>query len=279
MATNNQNQKTLLPEQIIEHQFAKNLSANLHLTETQLKKGNTAFLKLASDPKLQGANNISMLSAAYRVSLLDYKSDNAVAFIKYGNEVQIQLQYQGYLEDLFATGEFEKEDVCVVPIYEGIDYKPYIDNNGQRILTIPKINLDDPFKELKVLGYYAQAKTKSGRYFTCLMSVLALKSWSERYSISQRAFKSGKATSSIWNSDFDAMAKKTVLKALCREVLKYYPNDRLEKSVQLDQVVVHDDGEVSYKDSPQVEEVDFTNGEVKSNVNTQLFSEEEKEGE
>lgn len=261
-------QQRYLPEKFLDHELSLQLRKNLSLSDTQIAKGNSTFLKLSMDPKLQGANPLSLLNAVYRTTLLNYVSDDAVGFIKYGDAVQVQLQYKGYLEDLFATGAFNREDLRVIPVYKGIDYGAYIDEYGNTILKPVNIKLEDPFKKLEVIGYYAEAKTKEGRYFTCLKSNEELKEWANRYSI---AAKSGKG--SPWGTSFPEMAKKTVIKAVCRDVLKIYENDRLARSLELDQKVIKDDGEGEYLDNPSnIETVDLTT--EKGNVEVNLFEED-----
>lgn len=243
-------------EQLIASNTAQTLQRELHLTETQIAKANLSLMNLLEDSKLVGATQLSKMRFVYKVATLNYKNQNAIAPVKYGNSVMAQPQYQAYLEDMLDSGFVEEANALA--IYKGVDYKPKINKWGYKELTLTEIELknDDLFKDLEVVGYYAYAKCKDGRMITCLMSVKQCEEWAMKYSISQRAFKSGQAKSSIWNDQFEKMSLKTCIKEAARQVLKYYPYDRLASLVEIDQQVFTDKG-TTYADNV-VAEVDGT---------------------
>lgn len=83
------------------------------------------------------------------------------------------------------------------------------------------------------VGVYCVAKTKEGDYLTTLMDADQINSIKER-SESWKAFKAGKAKSGgPWQSDFEEMAKKSVV----RNAFKTWPKtgnmERLEQAVHL----------------------------------------------
>lgn len=237
-------------EVLIGSKTAQTLQKELHLTDTQVAKANLSLMSLLDDPKLAGATQLSKLRFVYKVATFNYKNTNAIAPVKYGNSVQAQPQYQAYIEDMVDSGFVVETNA--LPIYAGIDYKPKINKWGFKELELQEIKLknDDLFGKLEVIGYYAYAKCVDDRVITCLMSVKECEDWAMKYSISQRAFKSGKATSSIWNDQFDLMALKTCIKSVARQVLKYYPYDRLAKLIEIDQQVFTDKG-TTYADNQQ----------------------------
>lgn len=242
-------------EQLIASKTAQSLASNLHLSEAQIAKANQALLRIATDDKLAGATQLSKLRYCYSVAQLNYKSDKATVPVKYGNGIQCQTQYYAYLEDVIDTGKVDPKDTGYVPLFEGIEYKRYIDKFGNDIIEIPDAIIPKSlFERPKIIGYYAYIKTKDGEMFTSLKSVEEEKAWAQRFSISHKAYLNKRASSSIWNSDFEAMAIKTVIKDACRKFLKKYPNDRLQKLIEIDQKVFDSDGE-SYKDNPQNEKV------------------------
>ena len=238
-------------EQVLDTPAVKSLGKNLCLSNSQIAKANSAVLKLINDDKLKDATTMSKIRYAYSVATLNYASDKAVVPVAYGKSIQAQVQYQGLLEDLKACGGVK--DVGWHKLYKDIDYKQFINSADCVELIIPTIKLDDPFKKLEVIGYYAYAKCENGKTYTCVMSVQEAKDWASKYSISYKAFLKGTAKSSIWGDHFDEMATKTVIRRLATQVLKVYPFDRLQKSLSLDQAVFDED-KISYADNPQNEE-------------------------
>lgn len=246
-------------EQIIASKTAKSLQTELKLSDAQVQKANLAFFQLFNDPKLNKATKISKLRYCYIVATFNYKNENAIAPIPYGDAIQSQLQYQAFLEDMDSTGHVL--DKGVIPVYEGVDYKPFVNIDGYtEFKEIPEITLKNPFLTPKVLGYYAYAKLDNGKTITCVKSIEQIEQWGKKYSISYRS-----GNTSPWTTSFDKMAKKTVLKEVAREVLKIYPVDRLSKSLSFDQAVISDEG-VTYKDNPETIEVEPETTTVKNTI-------------
>ena len=236
-------------EQLIASNTAKNLAKGLSLTETQIAKANQALLRMMTDEKLQGASQLSKLRYCYSVAQLNYKNDKAIVPVKYGSGVQAQAQYYAYIEDVIDTGLVNPKNIYAVPLFEKVSYKRYIDAHGNDIVEIPsKIELE-LFSKPKVIGYYAHIETKDGEIFTSLKSVEDLKNHALLYSISYRAFVDNRAKSAIWETNFDAMALKTVIKEACRKFIKLHPVDRLQNLIDIDQKVYEENG-ASYKDNP-----------------------------
>lgn len=237
---------TMSVEAVLDSQASQSLRRNLHLSDTQIAKANAAFLNMMNDPKLYECTTMSKLRFAYVVASKNYANDKAIAGVPYGKSIQAQVQYQGLIEDMQACGGVK--DVGWNKVYKGIDYKAFVNSADCVELTIPTIKLDDPFKKLEVIGYYCYAICNNGKTYTCLMSVEEAKEWASRYSI---AYKGGKKCP--WLDSFDDMAIKTTIRRVATQVLKIYPFDRLQASLNLDQAVF-DDEKVSYADNPQVVE-------------------------
>lgn len=261
-------------EQLIKSNSAKALATELKLTDAQIAKANTALLNLITNDKLYGVSQISKMRFAYRVATLNYKNPNAIAPVKYGKDVQAQLQYQAYIEDALACGGVE--EINALPLFKDVDYKPHVNKLGFTELELPQsIKLDNPFEKKEVIGYYAYAKCVDGRVCTAVMSNQELDDWAQRYSISQKAFIEGSAKSSIWNSDKEAMCLKTVIKKVARQVLKWFPFDRLSTSLELDQAVFTERG-VEYLDNPNNQQKVI---DQKPTNNIVIDTGEEKKGE
>jgi recombination protein RecT len=71
----------------------------------------------------------------------------------------------------------------------------------------------DPFSNDRgdIVGAYCTAKTPDGSFLTTVMSYEEINSIRDRTS-GWKAFESKKAKSSVWNTDYEEMAKKTVIK-------------------------------------------------------------------
>ena len=248
-------------EVLIKSGVATSMAKSLHLSETQIAKANQSLLTLLTDPKLIKCSQGSKLRFAYTTALYDYKNSNAVAPVPYGDQVQAQLQYQAYIEDMLACGHI-LETNCVA-LYKDQDYKGFVNEWGYRQLELPeKIELKDIFEEKQVIGYYAYAKSDDGRVFTSLMSIAQVEEHAKKYS---KSYLVDDGKKNIWKDNFDKMARKTVIKALARIVLQAYPFDRLAWALKLDQAVITEQG-LEYQDNPQQESVEA----VEQSVNNTL---------
>lgn len=176
--------------------------------------------------------------------LIPYKNKTGeVCQFQMGYKGFIQLaQRSGYYKTINATDVREGEIVKNDRLSGEIEFS-WIENEAERA-------------KAKVVGYVAYFKLLSGFEKTFYMSAEELKSHATKYSKNFAKYNSG-----LWADNFDAMAKKTVLKLL---ISKFGPlNTQLEDAIQKDQTV---DGE--YVDNPSKVEV----------VEAELGDSEESEG-
>ncbi|HRD20423.1 MAG TPA: recombination protein RecT [Fervidobacterium sp.] len=129
-------------------------------------------------------------------------------FIPYDNkktgqlEVQFQLGYKGYLELVRRSGHVSMIDAHVVYKNDKFEYQYGLE---------PKLTHVPALKDRgEPIAAYAVARMKDGSFSFYVMSV------EEIESIRQR---SKRPNNGPWVTDWDAMARKTVLKQLC----KYLP--------------------------------------------------------
>ena len=118
-------------------------------------------------------------------------------------ECQFQLGYKGLIDLAYRSGE-----VSIIQAHEVYENDEFDYELGMepRLRHIPaKTNRG------KVICYYAMFKTKDGGYGFDVMSIEDVQAHAKKYS---KAYGSGP-----WQTNFDEMAKKTVLK----KVLKYAP--------------------------------------------------------
>lgn len=169
-------------------------------------------------------------------------------------EAQFQLGYKGLIDLAYRSGEVEviqahvvyanDEFECEYGLVPKLTHKPADANRGEPVKV------------------YAVFKTKSGGYGFEVMSMEDVRKHAAKYS------KAYKSDYSPWKTNFEEMAKKTVLK----RVLKYAPlkSDFVKAAVQ-DEVIKKEISEDMYSvpDENIIEaeytEVDEETGEVKGN--------------
>lgn len=153
-------------------------------------------------------------------------------------EAQFQIGYKGLLDLAYRTGDFKR--IFAYTVYENDEFQIEY-GLDHKCVHVPKlVDRGEP------IGYYAVYVLKNGGEAFVFMSIEDIKRDRDKYS---QAAKSGK--SSPWDSDFDAMAKKTVLKRL----LKYAP-----LSTEYKEVLIKDDSKatLNYKEGEkEAIEIDY----------------------
>ena len=159
-------------------------------------------------------------------------------------EVQFQIGYKGLIDLAYRSGEVEV--VQAQCVYEndkfeceyGIEPKlKHIPADGERG---------------ELVKVYAMFRTKSGGYGFEVMSIADIRKHAQKYS------KSFNSSSSPWKSNFEEMAKKTVLK----RVLKYAPlKSDFVRSVVQDETVKSELSDDMYE--VPAEQVDYVDVEYK----------------
>lgn len=218
--------------------------------EEILKSGASSFIASLltiwnEDAKLKDCDTVTILSAAKQAAILqlpimkqlgyayiipykDWKTGKAVA--------QFQLGYKGLLQLAMRSGVFQ--NLNSVEIYEG--------ELKSRNRITGEIELDENAETTgKVIGYVAYMELTNGFRKMFYMTRAEMENHAQKYSQSYSYdLKSGKK-SSVWTTNFDAMAKKTVLKLL---LSRYAPtsiemqNSDLTQALQADQAVVTPEG-------------------------------------
>jgi recombination protein RecT len=146
------------------------------------------------------------------------------------DEVQFQLGYKGLIDLAYRSGEVELVQAHIV--YENDEF---ICEYGLEPKLVHKPADSDRGEPIKV---YAMFKTKSGGYGFEVMSMDDVRRHAEKYS---QAYKSG---FSPWKTNFEEMAKKTVLK----KVLKYAPlKSDFVKAVVQDESIKNEISEDMYE--------------------------------
>lgn len=157
----------------------------------------TSLLNLVSnDRNLSKCEPMSVATSAMVAATLDLPIDKNLGYawiIPYGNKATFQLGYKGYIQLAQRSGQYLS--LNVIEVYEG-ELKSWnrlteefeFDSNGRT--------------SNEIIGYVGYFKLVNGFEKTVYWTKQEIEAHRRRFS------KSG----SVWKSDFDAMAKKTVLR-------------------------------------------------------------------
>lgn len=197
----------------------------------------------SSNPKLQNCSVNSFLAAMMQSAQLGLEPNTPLgqAYLipyetKYGWVVQFQIGYKGLIDLALKSGQIKTiyahtvYENDVIDVAYGIDlylkHKPCIDGGRG-----------------KPRGYYAVYHTVNGGYSFEYMSKAEVESFAQTKS---KAYNSGP-----WKTDFDAMAKKTVVKKL----LKYAPlASETQRALTADETIkTYTDGDIDMLDKPNEE--------------------------
>lgn len=142
--------------------------------------------------------------------------------VPYKGQAQFQISYKGLIELAERSGQFK--NIIDEVVYEG----QLVRKNK---FTGDYVFDEDGRKSDKVIGYMARFDLINGFSKTIYWTIEEVKAHATKFSQSYR-----EGNTSPWKSDFDAMARKTVLKALFS---KYAPKSiQMQNAIQYDQAVV-----------------------------------------
>lgn len=207
--------------QQMEGQFAKALPKVI----TADRFTRIALTALSSNPKLMGCDRNSFLGALMNAAQLGLEPNTPLGqayLIPFKNnklgitECQFQIGYKGLLDLAYRSGEVATVQAQVVYENDKFEYELGLE---PKLIHIPADG--DRGAAVRV---YAVFKLKNGGYSFEVMSMDDVKRHAQKYS---KAFSYGP-----WQTNFEEMAKKTVLK----KVLKYAPirSDFIVDAVQKD---------------------------------------------
>lgn len=193
---------------------------------------------VSNDKALQACDPMSLMFAALKVTSLDLPLDNNLGFahvIPYKNnkenktEAQVQLGYKGIAQLAIRSGQFEI--INVTDVREG-ELKGRNRMTGE--LEFDWIVDDAARLKAKVIGYVGYFKLLSGYSKTTYWSIAELEQHGVKYS---QSFKRGYG---VWKDNFDAMAKKTVLKLMLNKG-DAPMSVEMQQAIKYDQSVILDE--------------------------------------
>lgn len=200
-----------------------------------------------SNSRLQECDYHSVLSAAGIAAALKLPINPSLGFayiVPYKNQAQFQIGYKGLIQLALRTNLYRTLNAGVV--YEG-QLKELDFVTGDIIRGEKTSN--------EIVGYIAYMELLNGFHKAVYMTLSEINEHAEKYSQSYAYdLKSGKK-SSVWSTNFDAMARKTVLKKLLRIYAPLDINQRdLNTAIKADQSVVTKDGFRYVDNEPDGEE-------------------------
>lgn len=216
---------------------------------------------LSTNPKLGECTPQSFLGSMMNAAQLGVEPNTPLGqayILPYNNkgvmEAQFQLGYKGLIDLAYRSGEVEVVQAHVV--YENDEFECEYGLNPKLSHKPAASDRGEPIK------VYAVFKTKNGGYGFEVMSMDDVRHHAAKYS------KAYKSSFSPWASNFEEMAKKTVLK----KVLKYAPlksdftravvqDNTIKTEISEDMYSVPNTIEVDY----EVTDYDPETGEVREN--------------
>lgn len=174
---------------------------------------------------LRNVNPMTILGSAMVAATLDLPIIPTLGLayiVPYKGQCQFQLGYKGLIELAERSGQFK--NIIDEVVYEG------------QLVKKNKFSGEYEFDEDaktsdKVIGYMARIDLMNGFSKTIFWTKEEVEKHAGRFSQSYRGGKS-----SPWQTDFDAMARKTVLKSLFS---KYAPKSvAIQNAIKFDQAVV-----------------------------------------
>lgn len=208
--------KKALPSVMTPERFMRMALSATNMSPKLLKCEKMTFLSALMSAAQLGLEPNTPLGQAY---LIPYWSNKRKRY-----ECQFQIGYQGYKE-LFYRNE-NNCNVDAYPVYENDEFSYELGLNPN-IIHKPALS-----NRGKVIAYYSIWKSKTGGFGISVMSKEDMETFYK-----EKVEPNKKGQSSPWDTDYEAMAKKTVLK----RNLKYAPlNADIRRLIANDDTVKND---------------------------------------
>ena len=200
----------------------------------------------SANKELRKADPLSIVQSAAVAAALDLPINPSLGFahiVPYKKDglpiAQFQMGWRGFVQLGMRTGQYKTINACLV--YEG----EYVSGNrftGEMVFDESKRTSE------KIAGYVAYFKLVNGFEKWFYMTVAEAKAHGKKYS------KSFSNSSGKWQTDFDAMALKTVIKMLLSKwgILSV----EMQTAIQADQAIVRGEGDYEYPDNDDPNTID-----------------------
>lgn len=217
----------------------------------------SSMINVSNAPSLKDADPNSIISSAVVAATLDLPIDQNLGFayiVPYNTKengsfikkAQFQMGYKGYIQLAMRTGQYKT--INAIEIYQGEI------EAVNRLTGEIEFNKDESFIDRDiVVGYIAYFKLLNGFEKTIYMSKEEMERHAKKYSQSYSSSKDWVSKNSLWATDFDGMAIKTVMKRL---LSKYgILSIEMQSAINNDQAVMNNQGKPEYVDNEVKEEI------------------------
>ena len=214
------------------------------------------------NPQLQECTNTSILSSALLGQSLKLSPSPQLGhyyMMPFKNnknnttEAQFVLGYKGMIQLAIRSGQYKKLNVLEIKQGELINFDPL-----EEEIEVNLIEDEEQREKAPTIGYYAMFEYMNGFRKAIFWTKSKMEAHAMRYSAGYKAKKGY----TFWEKDFDAMAKKTMLRQL---ISKWgVMSIDMQKAYEADQAVIREDGSKDYVDvveasnSPQIEKAEET---------------------
>ena len=214
---------------------------------------------VANNAQLQECQPLTIMFAALKATALNLPLENSLGMaycIPYKNNkdnttvAQFQLGYKGFKQLALRSGQF-----AVIPnatdIKEG-ELKSRNRLTGECVFEF--IEDDTQRAKAKTIGYASYFKLLNGAESTFYMSIEEMEAHALRYSQTYRSKNDYTKKSSKWTTDFDDMAKKTVIKL---NLSRNAPlSVEMQDAIKADQSVMYEADKYEYADNMEQQMID-----------------------
>ena len=153
-----------------------------------------------------------------------------------GKNAQFQLGYKGYIQLAIRSGQYKKLNVLAIKEGELVLFDPLTEE-----IEVNLIEDEEVREEAKTTGYYAMFEYTNGFCKAIYWSKKKMEAHAKKYS------KSYCKSSSVWQTNFDAMAYKTMLRQL---ISKWgIMSIDMVSALDADMAVINEDGTKNYVDN------------------------------
>ena len=222
MAANSKQMELMACTNKLQKEISKALPAAVKASMTPERFARIAISAIQKTPKLAETKPQTFMISLMQAAQLGLEPNSPLGqayLIPYGQETTFQIGYKGLLALAYRNPQvaviqartvYENDDFSVeYGLHEDIVHRPTLGVRGEPV------------------GYYAFYRMKDGSGSFCFMSRAEMEDFRRQYSKANKP-------DTPWNTAFDSMAKKTVIKRL----LKYAPiGGDLQAAIAADETV------------------------------------------
>lgn len=203
-----------------------------------------------SDTNLKKCEPMSVIASCMVAATMDLPVDKNLGYawvVPYKDKAQFQIGYKGFIQLALRTGQYKAINVVEIREGELISWNP-LSEEVEIDFTERKSN--------KVIGYAGYFKLLNGFEKTVYWSKEDMEAHAKKFS------KTYNFKNSVWQTDFDSMAKKTVIRNLLSkwgilsiEMQKAYTADN---NTIKESILNEDTMEIDFEAGEVIEEVEYT---------------------